>query len=151
MNATTLPIFISEISSVDLFNVSSLAITVGLFAYSSYRSAYNFALATDKIEEPDIKRFGIFNFVLFTSPPARKTRVIFGISLVFLFLGVLAIFAFLKIHTVLFEVSFGDVIPSLIIFASFDALKLGVSIIGMFVAVVIFFFILFKRRKFHKM
>ncbi|HUX99987.1 MAG TPA: hypothetical protein VMV49_10575 [Candidatus Deferrimicrobium sp.] len=152
LDPAVVPTLISIKSYAELFNVSSLAITVGLFAYSSYRSAYNFALSTDKIEDPDIKRFGVFNFVIFTSPPARKTRVIFGISLIFLFLGVLAIFAFLKIHTVLFKdlIAFNQVPPSLIIFASFDALKLGVSIIGMFVAIVIFFFILSKRRKLHK-
>ena len=131
-----------------LFEVSSLAITIGLLAYSSYSGAHNFSLSTDKIE-PDIKRFGIFNFILFTSPQSYRTRVIFSLSLIFVFLGISTIFAFLKIHTLLFAGEFGgNPPPSLIIFATIDGLKLGISIIGVIVAIVIFFSILYRQRKF---
>jgi len=125
-----------------LFQVSSLAITIGLLAYSSYSGAYNLSLSADKVLEPDIKRFGVFNFVIFTSPSAYKTRIIFARSLVFVFLGITAIFAFLKIHTILFP----STTSSLVIFAIFNGLKLLVSIIGLSVAIIIFFSILYRQR-----
>ena len=129
-----------------VFQVSSLAITIGLLAYSSYSSAYNFSLSADKVVDPDIKRFGVFNFIIFTSPPSYKTRIIFALSLVFVFLGITAIFAFLKIHTILFASQFANMPPSLIIFATFNGLKLLVSIGGLFVAIIIFFSILYRQR-----
>ena len=139
----TLPITPKSVS--ELFNVTSLAITIGLFAYSSYRSAYNFALSADRIDEDvrDINHLGIFNLVLFTTPLSKKSRLIFGISLIFVFLGVTAIYAFLKIYTILFYSAFEG---TLIVFGTIDSIKLGISIIGMFVAVVIFFYFLFKRQ-----
>lgn len=144
------PATISPIDYHQVFEVSSLAITIGLLAYSSYSSAYNFALSTDKLVEPEINRFGIFNFILFTSPNSYKSRIIFALSLVFVFLGITAIVAFLKIHTTLFAdlIPLHNMPPSLIIFATIDGLKLGVSIIGLIVAVVIFFSILYRQRKF---
>ncbi|MHA1650727.1 MAG: hypothetical protein ACTSYB_11080, partial [Candidatus Helarchaeota archaeon] len=145
------PATITLKSYENLFEVSSLAITIGLFAYSSYRSAYNFALSTDKLEDPqlEIGGLGIFKFILFTSPKSQKTRVIFGLSLIFVFLGITSIFAFLKIHSALFKdlIEFNQVPPSLIIFASIDGLKLGVSIVGMFIAIGIFFYLLYYKRR----
>jgi len=143
------PNMLTPIDYNQLFEVSSLAITVGLLAYSSYSGAYNFSLSTDKFLEPDIKRFGIFNFILFTSPQSYRTRVIFSLSLIFVFLGISTIFAFLKIHTMLFAGLFANNMPpSLILFATIDGLKLGISIIGVVVAIVIFFSILYRQRKF---
>lgn len=138
------------ISYERLFEVGSLAITIGLLAYSSYSGAYNFSLSTDKtFLEPDIKRLGVFNFILFTSPQSYRTRIIFSLSLIFVFLGISAIFAFLKIHTLLFAGEFVYLMPpSLIIFATIDGLKLGVSIIGVIVAIVVFFSILYRQRKY---
>ncbi|MHA1266065.1 MAG: hypothetical protein ACTSRS_12610 [Candidatus Helarchaeota archaeon] len=134
----------------EIFQVSSLSITIGLLFYSSYRGAYNLALFADQIEDPEknIKRFGLFNFIIFTSPRSYKSRVLFGLSLIFVFLGITTIFAFLKIHTTLFASEFTIVPnPSLIIFNTFDGIKLGISFIGMFVAIVIFFYFLYQRRK----
>ncbi|MFX1298785.1 MAG: hypothetical protein ACFFD2_28490, partial [Promethearchaeota archaeon] len=123
--------------------ISSLAITMGLMAYSSYRGAYNLALFKDQVET-DIKRLGIFNFIIYTSPRSYKTRIIFGVSLIFVFLGISTIFSFLKIHTILFKAAFEEganlFLPGIIIFATFDGLKLGVSIIGMMVAIGIFLY-----------
>ncbi|MFX1298681.1 MAG: hypothetical protein ACFFD2_27950, partial [Promethearchaeota archaeon] len=131
----------------EVFQASSLAITVGLLAYSSYRGAYNLALFADQIENPhqNIKRFGLFNFIIFTSPRSYKTRLIFGLSLIFIFLGITTIIAFLKIHSVLFADQFITLEnPSVIIFETFDALKLGVSLIGLFIAILIFFYFIFR-------
>ena len=144
------PTTLTPIDYHQLFEVGSLAITIGLLAYSSYSGAYNFSLSTDKtFLEPDIKRLGVFNFILFTSPQSYKTRVVFSLSLIFVFLGISAIFAFLKIHTVLFADLFGNNMPpSLLIFATIDGLKLGISIIGVIVAIIIFFSILYRQRKY---
>ncbi|NVM52557.1 MAG: hypothetical protein HWN66_02555 [Candidatus Helarchaeota archaeon] len=147
LDPATIPATIPLKDYQELLQISSLAITMGLLAYSSYRGAYNLALFKDKIDEPDIKRLGIFNFIIFTSPRSYKTRILFGISLIFLFLGISTIFTFLKIHTVLFDNLFSSGLsPSVIIFATFDGFKLGVSIIGMGIAIAIFFYFLFERK-----
>ncbi|NVM27444.1 MAG: hypothetical protein HWN65_01270 [Candidatus Helarchaeota archaeon] len=149
-NITGSPFFIDNVLGIttykELFVPSVLAITMLLLFYSSYRGAYNLALSADIIEEPDVKRFGLFNFILFTSPRSYKTRILFGLSLIFVFLGITAIFAFLKIHTYLFQAAsdFTGWPPGLIVFGIFDGVKLGVSLIGMIIAIAIFLYIILR-------
>lgn len=133
----------------EVFQVTTLAITMGLLAYSSYRGAYNFALYRDKIEDPSksIKRLGIFNFIIFTDPRSYKTRITFGISLIFVFLGISTIFAFLKVHSILFPELGTLANPNIILFETIDAIKLAISIVGMIIAVCIFFYLIFQRKK----
>ncbi|TFG05756.1 MAG: hypothetical protein EU536_00850 [Promethearchaeota archaeon] len=134
----------------EIFQIGSLAITLGLLFYSSYRGAYNLSLFADQIEDPtqNIRRLGLFNFIIFTSPRSYKTRVVFGISLIFVFLGIGTIFAFLKIHSSLFADLFTVVPnPSVIIFNTIEGIKLGISFIGMVIAIAIFFYFIYKKRK----
>ncbi len=135
---------------VQIFQFSSLAITIGLIAYASYRGAYNFAQYADHIEDPNksIKRLGIFNFIIFTDPRSYKTRLIFGISLIFVFLGITSIIAFLKIHSYIYpEVELTLANPSLIFFESMDAVKLAISIVGLLIAINVFFYFIGRKKK----
>ena len=134
----------------EVFEVGSLAITVGLLAYSSYRGAYNLALFSDQIEDPEkqFKRLGLFNFIVFTSPRSYKTRLLFGIGLIFVFLGIISMFAFLKIHTYLFFTYFNIIPnPSLIIFSTMDGIKLGISLLGIIIAIALFFYFISKKSR----
>ncbi|MHA1130038.1 MAG: hypothetical protein ACTSQI_13170 [Candidatus Helarchaeota archaeon] len=131
-----------------IFQFSSLAITIGLLAYSSYRGAYNFAQYADHIEDTSIKRLGVFKLVIFTDPRSYKTRLLFGLSLISVFLGISTIIAFLKIHSYLFpEVELLLANPSIIFFETIDAVKLAISIVGLIMAISIFFYFIGRKKK----
>jgi len=124
----------------DYILISTLIITEGILAYSSYRSAYNLARFGDRLKE-NTKELKIIR--LFREPAAYKSRILLGIALISIFLGTISMYGFLRIHTVLFYESVSTF--SAIIFKLIDSLKLIVQIFGLGFGIILFFYYLFKK------
>ncbi|MHA1268200.1 MAG: hypothetical protein ACTSPY_00315 [Candidatus Helarchaeota archaeon] len=131
---------IGTISGSDYLLISTLLVTEGLLAYSSYRSAYNLARFGDILKE-DTKNIKIVK--LFREPAAYKSRILLGFAIISIFLGTISMYGFLRIHTVLFPESVSAF--SSIIFKTIDSLKLIIQFFGFTFGVILFLYYLFKK------
>ncbi|MHA1229953.1 MAG: hypothetical protein ACTSRP_00110 [Candidatus Helarchaeota archaeon] len=124
----------------EYYLISNLLITEGLLAYSSYRSAYNLAKFGDKVKE-DTKTLRIVR--LFREPAAYKSRILLGLAIISIFLGTISMYAFLRVHTVIFPESISAF--SSIIFKAIDNLKLIVQIFGLGFGIALFLYNLIRK------
>ena len=110
--------------------------TVIFMTYSSFKLFYKLISKSNKIGAGSENEFPVF----FTGEENYKSRLFFGFSLIFIFIGTISIYSFFWIYYLKNTQGSNIYVDSIVlVFTIIENLKLVVAIMGFVVAIVIFF------------